>query len=375
MTRAICLAAVVATALLAGCAHTMTFEPKPTAEGLPAVAKAPLHAGIYYSPQFAKYEHVHQHGKVTTVVPIGEASVQYLDKVFGQAFARTTRIDKPSGEELAAKGIDVVVSASLEHFDFPYGMAPYSPRYSVVYRTTISTPAGVPVASWVVAGTANHFKMFRAVDGIVEAYMADAGAKLLREFERRSAAPLSAIAQNRAGKSAPVDVSSLAVTARRADLDRFQEPQATRLRAAGIVLVGIECAQKSQRALVVRTSDMHLRMKDGREIAATTPSLLSELLATADGRIDYFYPSLLGIAVVAGASMDWHEQRERLHANAGKGFFGDRILREGKAESGMVVFRLPKDANPAEATAVLAWAVDPDTADGAQVEIPLAAAR
>lgn len=180
MIRVPSLIAAMSLALLAGCATTMTFEPKPSIESLPAVTKKiPLHAGVFYSQEFSQYRHVRMSGKHTVVVPIGAASIRYFDELLPRVFEKTSRITDASSETLSANGIDVVVSVSLEHYDFPLGLAPYSEQYSVAYRTTFTTAAGVPIASRVVTGTANHWKMFAAIDGITEAYMRDAGAKFL----------------------------------------------------------------------------------------------------------------------------------------------------------------------------------------------------
>ena len=170
------------TALLAGCA-TIIHDVKPTVEGLPEVQKIPLHAGVYYSPQFASHAQTRKYGDNNVGWNIGPASVAYFEQVFPRVFAKTSRVEMLAADELAKKGVDLVIAPSLEHFDFPMGMESYSERFGVSYRTTLYTPSGVPVSSWVVYATVNHWGMF---GGHIEAYIQKAGEKLVRTFEQES---------------------------------------------------------------------------------------------------------------------------------------------------------------------------------------------
>lgn len=372
MNRLLCLAAALATSLLAGCGTIqMSFEPSPTTEELPAAKKSPLHAGIYYSPEFAGCEHAHRTDKVVTTVPIGIASVQYLDQVLGRAFEKTTRIAKPTGDELSARGIQVVVTPSLEHFDFPYGMAPYTQRYSVGYRITLSTVAGVPVASWVVAGTAAHGWRYASMESLVGAYMNNAGAKLLQGFEGESAAALAAIAANKAGKSVPVEASVLTLSAKPSGAAGLHDSYGKRLHEAGVVAVEVSARQKGTRALVVRASDMRLQLKSGQVLHPSPVSPLVELAASPFG-LSGFYPSPLGVAVAHSAFARWHNEREHLNTALWRTLFGDRALGDGASEQGTVFFRLPAGAKGLEGATLTAWVVDPATADGVQLSVPLA---
>src|SRR5436190_1778353 len=116
--RLLLTTAIVALALLNGCG-TMSFEPNASLEGLPAAKKAPLHAGVYYSPQFAQYMYARKSGNITVNVALGQASTRYFDELFARVFDKTSRLDKIDSEELSAKGIDLVAGVSLEHFDLP----------------------------------------------------------------------------------------------------------------------------------------------------------------------------------------------------------------------------------------------------------------
>jgi hypothetical protein len=318
--------------MLAGCS-SMTFDVHPALEGLPEVRKSPLHAGVYYSPQFAAYEHVRKNGSIAVHVRIGAASVQYFDALLPRVFEKTSRVETLSGDELAKKGVDVVISPSIEHFDFPMGLEPYSPQYGVAYRMTLLTPSGVPAASWVVTGTADHWKM---IGGHLEA-----------------------------------------MSARRTELAELGQGQVERLRAARFVCVQVTALPKTARPLVIRASDMHLRLKDGRVIDSLPPSSLLEAIATASAVSTVVVPSVVGVvanlAASSAASSNSHSERQLLDTAVGQAFFGERVLRQDQGEDGGIVFfRLPQGESDDGAT-VTAWVVDPESADGAEVELPLAA--
>jgi hypothetical protein len=109
--------AILAISLLCGCATTSRIDPEPKTDGLPTVTKLPVHAGVYYSPQFANQEHTRIAGKNTYVTRIGPASVRLFDDMLPRVFEKTTRISQLSADEYGAKQIDVLVVPSLEHFD------------------------------------------------------------------------------------------------------------------------------------------------------------------------------------------------------------------------------------------------------------------
>lgn len=370
------LIALMSIALLAGCATTMTFEPKPGTQGLPAVTKkVPLHAGVSYSQEFSEYKHVRMSGKHTVVVPIGAASVRYFDELLPRVFAKTSRVADPSSEALSADGIDVVVSVSLEHYDFPLGLAPYSEQYSIAYRATFTTTAGVPIASWVFTGTANHWKMLAAVDGITEAYMRDAAAKFLEACERETSGALAAVAAHRSGKTVPIDASILTLSARRTAITGLDESRAKRLRETGLVPIEVATASNSQRPLTVRASDMRLRLANGQLVFPATASALLE--AMSDSYTPSFVPSshggLLALGVVAflATESQSHGERKTVHEATNQTFFRDRSLEPNKTETGIVFFRLPKDAPATEGASLTVWVVDPATADGVRVAVPV----
>lgn len=359
--------ALMGAMLLTACGTmTMEFDPHPSVDSLPAATKQRVHAGIYFNRAFAEYRHVHRDPRVQAVVPIGPASVGYLWELYARVFEETTLIETLSPEELAAKGIDVVVSTSLEHFDFPRGTAPYTPRYGVAYRTTLSTVHGIPVASWVFSGSVNHWKKFATVTGHVEGYMTEAGKAFLETFDREAAGALSLIVASRDKQPMPATLAMMEFTARAADLEGLSETYAGRMRASGLVAVEVSVLPKAHRAFVVRQSDMRLRLKDGQTVDPIPVSVASELIATPIGM-----PTVSSVELLAAsnsASQAQHRQSEMLNRVGARQQFGDRKTLEGKREVGIVLFQLPANARIEDAS-LTAWVVDPSAADGTPVQI------
>jgi hypothetical protein len=369
-----CWIAVALSSVLAGCGTmNIDIEPKPTAEGLPEVRKSPLHAGVYYSPQFATYDHVRVNGNVHAHVHLGPASVGYFDQLLARLFEKTSRVETLAADELAGKGVDVVVAPSLEHFDSPIGLEPYSERFGVAYRITLYTPGGVPASSWVVNGSVDHWGM---IGGHLEAYIQKAGTEFVQTFEQESAPGLAAIAASRQRAPQRIDVAALRLSARRTELVSVDAKAREQLRKTGFVFVEVSATPKTAKPVLVRASDMRLRLKDGRVIDASPPSALL-VVATANigtpavvGATPLF-GLIASLATAAAASSESDKRRGSLSSSVGSEFFGERVLLEEKGmDGGVVFFRLPPGAS-ADGATVTAWAVEPATAAGSQVEMPL----
>jgi hypothetical protein len=367
--------AVVLIALLAGCGTTNHhIELKPTVEGLPEVKKSPLHAGVYYSPQFATHDHVRKYGNANIHQNIGPASVSYFDQLLPRLFEKTSRVDSLSADELNKRGVDVVVAPSLEHFDFPLGLESYSERFGVTYRTTLYAPSGVPVSSWLVYGTANHWKMFGPQPAQI--YIQQAGEKFVRTFEQESGPGLAAIASSRQRASEPIDVAALQLSARYTEPSRLGPNAIKQLRNDGFVFVEVNASSKTSREVLVRASDMRLRLKSGQVIDTSPPSALL-VIASRDSTTPLVagVAPLIGILATLGteaaASAQSDKQRALLSDAAGRSLFGERVLRQDKETyGGMVFFRLPPGTS-ADGAMLIAWAVEAGTGAGSQVEIPL----
>lgn len=372
--RAACAAGALLSALVAGCG-TMKFdlEATPVLDGLPQVNKSQLHAGLYYSPQFASYAHVRRYGEGEYHMHIGPASARYFDQLLPRVFAKVSRVEKLAADELAKKGVDVVVVPSLEHFDFPLGLEPYSERFGVAYRITLYTPLGVPLSSWVIYGTKDHWGTF---GGHIEAYIQRAGTNFVETFEKQGGPGLATVTALRQRPAQPIDVPSLQFSARHTEPVSFDASAKAQLRKAGFVFVEVEGRVKAPRALVVRASDMQLRLKDGRMIDSSPPSALLVIAAGQTGTpvvagVSPFGGIIASLAMQAAASAESDKQRGSLNRAASAEFFGERVIGQDTGQDGGVVFfRLPPGSS-ADGATVLLWALEPATAAGSQLQLPL----
>jgi hypothetical protein len=211
--------------------------------------------------------------------------------------------------------------------------------------------------------------------GHIEAYIQQAGEKFVRTFEQESGPGLAAIASSRQRAPESIDVAALQLSARHTEPSRLGPDAIKQLREEGFVFVEVSAIPKTSRAVVVRASDMQLRLKDGRVIGTSSPSALL-LIATRDS----VTPVVAGVPVLgilatlgqeAAVSSASEKRRELLNNAFGGSFFGERVLREDKGkDGGIVFFRLPPKASANEATLIV-WALEPATAAGSQVEMPL----
>lgn len=366
--------AVLAIALLSACTPTYRVNPEPRTDGLLSTTKKPLHAGVYYSPQFANHERARvAFGSDTWIAAIGPASVKLFDELIPRVFEKTSRISQISTEELNAKGIDVVIAPSLVHFDFRLGMDSDSDQYSVSYRTTLYTNRGVPAASWIVVGKERE-KTAYSVSGWIENDMIDAATKYLQGFERNAGDALTAIGKHPKGQTIPVDPGSVVLTVRRAELPGLDPKVATALRDAGLVAIQLTAQNTTERGLVVRASDTRLRLKGGQVVEpSTVNSVLSALDQTsqASGVAAALTGPLVGLLVGASEQRSQQKERETQFGAVSQALFLDRSLSRGKEETGIVPFLVPKGTATAEGMALTVWVVDPGSAEGAQVEVPL----
>jgi len=361
---------VLAVLLLGGCTMTARWEPAPQTEALPRVAKHPVHAGIYYSPQCEKHEQTRTSGGVVFVVPIGSASVQLFDNVLPRVFEMTSRLSTLSIDEIAAKQVDVVVVPSLENFDFLMGLDSDSERYSVIYRFTLYSNQLVPVTSWIVKGKERE-KSAMSSTGYVENNMTDAAAKFLRGFETDAGAALAAIERHSKGQGRPIDRSSVVLNAARSGMPNLDPKVAIALRDAGVVAVKVVARNGTDRPLVMRASDARLKLKNGLVLE---PATVSATLGVLD-EVSHAGPlvgGLFGHLIAHSEQVSQQEERERQSTAVDRALFLQRALGKGKAESGVIPFIVPKGTAAGDVTSLTTWVVDPASADGLQIEVPLA---
>ena len=370
-------ATVLAAVLSAGCATTHRYdaaEVTPRVEELPAATKRLVHAGVYYSPQFADEHRARTTGPTTFDVPIGAASVSLFDELFSKVFIKTSRISDLSPEELTAKGVDVAVAPALEHFDFRTGFDPDSVRWSVAYRITLYSQRGVPVASWVVTGNGPEGMLTTSIENDLK----DAATNFLNGFEHNAGPALAAVARDREARSAAIAPREVVISASLTKLPGLDPKVVAALRKAGVVPIRVTARSTSERHLLMRASDMRLHLKNGALIAPSSTTSILNVLEQDEGEAYntwftgvFFLGSLGGIAAATADTQSHGEQREAESGVITKSLFSDRKLNNGEEKSGIVLFGLPKGTQRPESATLSAWIVDPVTADGAQVSVAI----
>lgn len=355
-----------AAALTSACTFTHRLELEPKLAGLPAVEPLSATAAIYYSPPFAREERTRTMGANVFTAAIGPASVRLFDALLPKAFTKTVRVSSPN---LRRSEADVLVVPAIEHFDFRLGTDSDSERYSVGYRTTLYSPGGVPVASWAVLGN-RPGTWSSNVWSWIEGDMEDAAAKMLERFQREAPAALQAIQRHERGESMPLDSGAAVLTARRAQIPALPADQAAALAQAGVVALTVEARNRSSRPLLVRASDMRLRLADGRLVEPITVSATLRLLekpSQAGGAVAAAIGGPFGVLVDVMSARQTESERAAQFSAESAQRFGDRSLGGNELATGLVLFRLPASSMLASARLV-AWFVDPLSADGLQAE-------
>lgn len=362
--------------IMSGCTFTHRLNVEPETDSLPIITKSPAYAGIYYSPQFINQEYTRKSGSHIYVAPIGAASAHLFDELFPRAFEKTTHVSGLSSDELTAKGVDVAIAPTLEHFDFILGLDADSDRYSVVYRMTLYTNRGVPVASWIVSGNKEGHAF--SIGGVIEDDMTDAADNFLTTFNREADPVLTAIAKNEKEEVSSIDPRDINVSARIGKIPGLDPQQDALLKHSGIVVIDIEARNVTERNLVVHASSMRLQTKDGQQIEPMTVSsvlrVLDQTSHTSEivGELAGLPFALLSMYVEEQSN----ESKRELQFNTGShALFEDRALEKGKTDSGIVLFRLPDNAINVEGAKLLVWVIDPETTEGTQIEVNIATAQ
>src|SRR5207344_3620749 len=130
-------------------------------------------------------------------------------------------------------------------------------------RMTLYSSQGVPVTSWIVFGNAPSSYALSTTNGSwISDDMTDAAVKFLRGFERDAGPALAAIARNQGHQVAGLNLQGIVLTVKRADLPSLNAKQLATLDAAGVLALKITARSQAEGGVVVRGSDMRLRLKD-----------------------------------------------------------------------------------------------------------------
>jgi hypothetical protein len=192
-------------ALLVGCASAVVVESEfPT----PLVEPLPVTMGLIFDPELRDFIHAETIPQQSTwTIDLGDANMAMLEPLFQSMFDRTQDIDDLPLSEGDAFGVDGVLRATLEKFEFdvPIGERDEFVEVWMQYRLFLHEPDGEVVAEWPVTGYGkSELKRNReeAVRRAAIVAMREAGATISTQFaqqpqisywleERRNAAQLS----------------------------------------------------------------------------------------------------------------------------------------------------------------------------------------
>jgi hypothetical protein len=378
-----CLFLVVA-ALLGACS-----TPKPAE---PVVTKHRMHAGVYYSPQLLEARFMRgslapvqqsMFGHSMLDIELGPPSVEFYDQSLKQVFENVTRVDR-----IEARDVDVLVVASLEHFDLPHGVSAlggYRPEeHAIIFRTTLQDKSGAPLASWTVHGTADHRSGMLWASGsrfnLFQAYLSDARKKFVADFEREAGGALAALVARRGSTAVPEDLRNVAL---RASVEAFPDvdsAHAARLRQFGILAVRVKAWSPLDRSVIVRASDMRLRLADGRLVE---PAARSAIALAHQRTVQPEKPTLmqalnpllgdpvLGVVRTEISPVYASDSQQQLaYQRVAAASFGERTLGRGREEQGFVFFHLAPGPEVRDAQ-LTGWIVDPRCGCGSYAVSPL----
>jgi len=187
LRRYLLLPAVLA---LAACGATQV---KP-ALALPRALIAPLDMsmGVFYSPEYRKFEHRETRWGSDWKIRLGEEHVRMTDDLFSQAFTKTVLLKKfPTDAEPAP--VQAIIEPRIEQYSFITPRDTQGNFYAVTikYRLNLDTPAGVLIDSFQFTGYGTADGHGMAAEGpmvtATTAAMRDAAAKFLVQFPEQSA--------------------------------------------------------------------------------------------------------------------------------------------------------------------------------------------
>jgi len=369
------IVSLLAVVLLGGCITTsQRLEVTPKLEAAPAATKRPLHAGIYYSHDFLMQEHRRALGSHSAIAPIGQMSARMFDDLLSRLFRNTSRLSVVTEEEMRLKDIDVAVAVSLEHFDFRIGMDSDSDRYSVAYRITLYSPSGIPAASWVVLGNGPPIGgMMSGIEGYLEGDLTDAAVKFLGSFDRLADPALAALARNRLQPAPGPEARQITVSAKRSDLSKFKPELVQLFNKTGMQAIEVTVRSDAPAPWVVRASDMRLLL--GSDYAAE-PAAVSSVLtrmesAAPPGAGTVLLGPLFGTMVEVLEARERQSEQELRLREGGRAAFDDRVVAKDRDATGLVLFRASASGEYLKTARLAIWVVDPQSATGTRVEIPV----
>lgn len=172
-------------AVLAACGATQVRPALSVPKAL--ITPVDMNVGVYYSPEYRKFEHSETRWGSDWKVALGEEHVRLTDNLFGQAFTKTTPLQRFPSESDPAQ-VKAVIEPRIEQYSFITPRDTGSDFYAVTikYRLNLSSPTGAPVDSFQFTGygTADSAGMSseKPMQAATATAMRDAAAKFLVQF-------------------------------------------------------------------------------------------------------------------------------------------------------------------------------------------------
>jgi hypothetical protein len=151
-----------------------------------------MEVGVYYSPEYRKFEHRETRWGSDWKIALGEEHVRMTDNLFAQAFTKTTRLDKFPTEGASAP-VKAIIEPRIEQYSFITPRDTGGEFYAVTikYRLNLDTPSGAPIDSYQFTGygTAESGGMSaeKPMMAATVVAMRDAAAKFLVQFSEQPA--------------------------------------------------------------------------------------------------------------------------------------------------------------------------------------------
>ena len=173
-----------------GCASKL--ELSPTLDNPPQIIRVSKVLGVRYDPSLQNYTYIH-HQMRTWVLPVGPASESLLNKTFESLFETVAFMPDEKLSPSRPAAVAAVIKPSIEQFslDFPrYPMFFGTYTAEIVYRFSLSSPAGVPIASWAIRGTGIrkaelNLSTDASISEVTDAAMQDAAYAFIKDFQAR----------------------------------------------------------------------------------------------------------------------------------------------------------------------------------------------
>lgn len=145
------------------------------------------------------------------------------------------------------------------------------------------------------------------------------------------------------------------------------------LRDAGMIAIRLTAQSTTNRKLVVRASDTRLQFKDSLVVEPARVSAVLSILdqTSQSGAIAAGFIGPFAHLISMSEQESQQKEREQQSMTVGRSLFLDRMLSKGKEETGIVPFLVPNGTVAAERSALTVWVVDPVSADGVKIEVPL----